>query len=111
VNEGLVTRNRTKKLQHEVHAFLSELHCNIDESHILPKSCTLLLLMFTQEASPLGYVKDAEGYIEDPKTAAQAEKGYAHKTQGYAVEESTSRPSLYHLRKKQGSTHTGLEAP
>jgi hypothetical protein len=43
--------------------------------------------MFTQEASPLGYVKDAVGYIEDPKTAAQAEKGYAHKTQGFLAAE------------------------
>jgi hypothetical protein len=66
--------------------------------------------MFTQEASPLGYVKDAAGYIEDPKTVAQAEKGYAHKTQGYAVEASTSCPSLYHLRKRRGSSHTCLEA-
>jgi hypothetical protein len=66
MNEGLVTCSHAKKLQQEVHAFLFELHCNIDESHILPKSCALLLLRFTQEASPLGYMKDSEGYIEYP---------------------------------------------
>ena len=108
---GPVTRSRARKLQQEVHTFLSELHCNIDESHILPKSCTLLLLRFTQEAFLLGYVKDTGGYAEDTKTAAQAEKGYAHKTQGYAAEASTSRPSLYHLGKRRGSSDTSLEAP
>jgi hypothetical protein len=106
MNEGPVTRNRAKKLQQEVHAFLSELRCNTNESHILSKSCTLLLLRFTQEVSPLGYVKDAEGYIEDPKTAVQAGKGYAHKTQDYTAKASTSCPSLYHLGKRQGSSHT-----
>jgi hypothetical protein len=54
-------------------------------SHILPKSCTLLLLRFAQETSPLGYVEDAEGYMEDTKTTTQAEKGYTHKTQGYDI--------------------------
>jgi hypothetical protein len=53
VNEGPITRSRAKKRQQEVHAFLSGLHCTIDVSHILPKSCTLLLLRFIQEASPL----------------------------------------------------------
>jgi hypothetical protein len=32
VNKRPVTRSRAKKLQQEVHAFISELHCNIDES-------------------------------------------------------------------------------
>jgi hypothetical protein len=93
-----------------VHAFLSELHCTIDESHILTKSYTLLLLRFLQETSPLGYVKDAEGYIEDTKTAAQAKKGYAHKTQGYTAEASTSHPSMYHLGKRRETRHTCVEA-
>jgi hypothetical protein len=44
VNEGPITCRRAKKLQQEVHAFLSDLCFNIDLSHILPKSCTLLLL-------------------------------------------------------------------
>jgi hypothetical protein len=80
--------------------------CCIDENDILPKSCTLLLLRFTQEASSLDYLEDAKGYMEDTKTATQAEKGYAHKTQGYAAEASTSRPSLYHIGKRRGSSHT-----
>jgi hypothetical protein len=50
-------------------------------------------------------MEDAQGYM-DTKIAAQAEKGYAHKTQGYAAEASTSRPSLYHFGKKRGSSHT-----
>jgi hypothetical protein len=33
VYEGPVTRSRTKKIQQEVHAFLSELHCNVGESY------------------------------------------------------------------------------
>jgi hypothetical protein len=91
VNEESVTHNRAKKLQQEVHVFLSELRYNIDESHILPKSCTLLLLRVTQEASPSGYVKVAEGYIEDTMADVQAKKGYTCKTQGYVTEASTSR--------------------
>jgi hypothetical protein len=46
--EGPVTRSRAKKLQQEVHAFLSKLNFNIDENVILPKSCILLLLRFTK---------------------------------------------------------------
>uniref|UniRef100_K3YEJ7 Uncharacterized protein n=1 Tax=Setaria italica TaxID=4555 RepID=K3YEJ7_SETIT len=111
VYEGLVICSRAKKLQQHVHAFLSELDFNIDENHILPKSCTLLLLRFTQEASLLGYMEDAEGYKEDTKTAAQAEKAYAHKTQGYMTDASTSCPSLYHLRKRRGPIYAWLEAP
>jgi hypothetical protein len=82
VNEGLVTCSCAKKLQQEVHALLSKLHCNIVESHILHKSCTctLLLLRFTQEASLLCYVEDTKGYKEDTETVALAEKGYTHKT-------------------------------
>jgi hypothetical protein len=38
--------------------------------------------------------------MEDTKTAAQAEKGYTDKTQGYAAEASTSHPILYHLGKR-----------
>lgn len=92
-------------------AYLFELHCNIDENHILPKSCTLFLLRFTQEVSPLGYMEDVEGYMEGTKTAIQTEKVYAHKTQVYMAEALTSRPSLYHLEKRWGPSHTWLEAP
>jgi hypothetical protein len=49
--EGPVTRSHAKKLQQEVHAFLSELNFNIDENVILPKSCILLQLRFTRGIS------------------------------------------------------------
>lgn len=86
--EWPVTRSRAKKLQQEVHAFLSMLHSNIDENFILPKSCSLLLLRFTQEGILLGYKKEAEGYAEAAKTAADA---------------LNSCQSLYHLGKRRGS--------
>lgn len=111
VYEGPVTRSHATKLQQEVHAFLSELHLNIDENNILPKSCTLLLLRFTQEASLLGYMEGIEGYMEDTKNAVQAEKAYAHKTQGYMTYASSSCPIPYHLRTIQGPSYTWLEAP
>ena len=59
--EGPVTRSRAKLLQQEVHTFLSRLHLDIDENYILPKSCTLMLLRFTQEATMSGYIEDTEG--------------------------------------------------
>jgi hypothetical protein len=92
--EGPVTRSRAKKLQQEVHAFLSDLNFNIDENVIVPKSCILLLLRFTQEGFPLGYTKEIEGYTEGVKTTADA---------------SNSRPSLHHLGKRQDSCYTWLE--
>jgi hypothetical protein len=105
----LVTHNRVKKLQQEVHAYLYELRCNINKNRILPKSCILLLLRVTQEASPLGYMKDSKGYVEDTKIAAQAENGYANKTRGYMTEAPTSSPSLYHLGMIQGSSCNTLK--
>ncbi|CAN6373820.1 unnamed protein product [Urochloa humidicola] len=84
IYEGPVTRSRAKKLQQEVHAFLSELHHNIDENVILPKSRTLLLLRFTHKEIALGYAKEAVGYATPTKIAAEA---------------STSRQCLYHLGK------------
>ena len=36
-----------------------------------------MLLRFTQEATLLGYMKDAEGHAKDTKIAAQDEKGDA----------------------------------
>jgi hypothetical protein len=111
LNKGSVTRRHVKKLQQEVHAFLSELHYNITDSHILPKSYTLILPRFTQETSPLGYMEDTKGYTKGTKTTAQDEKAYAHKTQGYMTEASTSHPSLCHLGKRQGPNDTSLEAP
>ena len=49
VNIGPIKRSRAKKLQQEVNALLSEIHFNINENYILPKSCTLVLLRFTKE--------------------------------------------------------------
>ena len=72
-----VTRSRAKLLQKKLHAFLSRLHSNIDENYIAPKSCTLMLLRFTQEATLPGYTEDAEGNAKDTKVVAQVEKGYA----------------------------------
>jgi hypothetical protein len=94
--EGPVTRSRAKKLQQEVHAFLSELNFNIDENVILPKSCILLLLRFRQEGFPLGYIKETKGYTEGVKTTADA---------------SNSHVSLHHLGKRQDSCCTWLETP
>jgi hypothetical protein len=64
--EGPVTRSRAELLQQVGHVFLPRLHTNIDESYILPKSWTLMLLKFTHEATTLGYIKDANGYM--PRT-------------------------------------------
>jgi hypothetical protein len=94
--EGPVMRSCAKKLQQEVHAFLSELNFNIDENVILPKLCILLLLRFTQEGFPLGYTKETEGYTEGIKTTTDA---------------SNSRPSLHHLGKRQDSCYTWMETP
>ena len=49
VFDGLLTRSRTKKLQHKVNALLCETHYNISENYILPNLCALLLLRFTME--------------------------------------------------------------
>ena len=48
-NHGPITRSRAKKLQQEVNALLCEIHFNINENYILPKSCMFLLLRFTKE--------------------------------------------------------------
>jgi hypothetical protein len=92
--ESPVMRSRAKKLEQEVHAFLSELNFNIDENVILPKSCILLPLRFTQEGFPTGYTKETEGYTEGIKTTADA---------------SNSHPSLHHLGKRQDSCYTWME--
>jgi hypothetical protein len=49
VFDGPITHNRAKKLQQEVHALLCEIYFIINESYILPKSCTLLMLRFTKK--------------------------------------------------------------
>jgi len=65
VNDGPITCSRAKKLQQEVNTLLCEIHFNINENYILPKSCTLLLLRFTKEED-----KDTprEDYIEEPRS-------------------------------------------
>jgi hypothetical protein len=89
-----ITRSSAKKLQQEVHAFLSELNFNIDENVILPKSCILLLLRFAQEGFPLGCTKETKGYTKGVKTTADA---------------SNSHSSLHYLGKRQDSCYTWLE--
>ena len=101
--EGPVTRSRAKLLQQEVHTFLSRLHLDIDENYILPKSCTLMLLRFTQEATMSGYIEDAEGYAKNTKAAAPEENGLRAKTQCYTATAPTSKAKLYHLGKRRGS--------
>ena len=49
VNIRPITRSRAKKLQQEVNVLLCEIHFNINENYILPKSCMLVLLRFTKE--------------------------------------------------------------
>jgi hypothetical protein len=58
-----------------------------------------------------GHIKPRTSYVKTNKAAAQAKIGYAHKNQGYTAEVSTSRPSLYQLRKRWGPSDTLLEAP
>ena len=61
--DGPIMRSRAKKLQQEVNALLCEIHFNINENYILPKSCTLLLLRFTKED---GKNTKGEEYRERP---------------------------------------------
>lgn len=76
---------------------------NIDENYILPKSCTLLLLRFTHEATPLGQMEDMEGYTKNTKTIVQDEESYTRKTQGYTLRASNSSASLYQSIMFQGA--------
>ena len=62
VKEGPIMRSRAKKLQQEVNTLLCEIHFNINENYILPKSCTLLLLRFTKEDD----MNTKEDYREGP---------------------------------------------
>jgi len=49
VYDGAITRSRAKKLQQEVHALLCEIHFSINESYILPKCFTLIILRYIEE--------------------------------------------------------------
>ena len=62
VFDGPIMRSRAKKLQQEVNTLLCEIHFNINENYILPKSCTLLLLRFTKEDD----INTKEDYREGP---------------------------------------------
>jgi hypothetical protein len=57
---GPITRSRAKKMQQDVHALLCELKLNSTDNFVLPKSCMLILLRFTQEATPSSYMKNTE---------------------------------------------------
>ena len=79
VNIGPITRSRAKKLQQEVNVLLCEIHFNINENYILPKSYMLLLLRFTKEDD-----KNTEGedYIErshsNPTSPAEQSERISH---------------------------------
>ena len=45
VHQGPIMRSRAKKLQQEMNTILCEIHFNIKDNYILPKLCTLLLLV------------------------------------------------------------------
>ena len=49
VIDGPITCSRAKKLQHEVHALLCEIHFNINDNYILPMCCTLIVLRYIEE--------------------------------------------------------------
>ena len=65
-NQGLITRSRARKLQQEVHAFLAELHFNIDENFILPKLCTPILLRFLHNEHDYSQVEKEECHTNRP---------------------------------------------
>lgn len=78
VFDGPITRSRAKKLQQEVNALLYEVHLNINEKYILPKSYTLLLLRFTKED---GKNTQGDDYREEPHSnqaspAEQSERNF-----------------------------------
>ena len=79
VFDGTITRSRAKKLQQEVNALLCEIHFNINENYILPKSCTLLLLRFTKEDDKNTEWEDyREGPHSNPTSAAEQSERISH---------------------------------
>ena len=79
VNIGPITRSRAKKLQQEVNALLSEIHFNINENYILPKSCMLLLLRFTKEDDKNTEGEDyREGPHSNPSSAVEQSERISH---------------------------------
>jgi hypothetical protein len=61
---GPITHSWAKKIQQEVHALLCELKLNSNDNFVLPKSCMLILLRFTQEATPSSYMKNTDDQQE-----------------------------------------------
>ena len=81
VNIGPITRSRAKKLQQEVNALLCEIHFNINENYILPKSCTLLLLRFTKEDDKNTEGEDhREGPHSNLTSAGEQSERISHKS-------------------------------
>ena len=79
VNIGPITRSRAKKLQQEVNVLLYEIHFNINENYILPKSCTLLLLRYTKEDDKNTKGEDyTEGPHSNPTSAAEQSERICH---------------------------------
>ena len=67
--EGPITRNRAKKLQHEMNSLLTEFGSNINKNFILPKYATYVLLRFTHEGDVAGpkemsYTMEKMGYTK-----------------------------------------------
>ena len=79
VNIRPITRSRAKKLQQDVNALLCEIHFNINENYILPKSCMLLLLRFTKEDDKNTEEEDyREGPHSNPSSAAEQSERISH---------------------------------
>ncbi|KAG2589015.1 hypothetical protein PVAP13_5NG352262 [Panicum virgatum] len=85
VNIGPITHSRAKKLQlvaineNLVNALLCEIHFNINENYILPKSCMLLLLRFNKEDEKNTEGEDyREGPHLNPTSAAEQYERISH---------------------------------
>ena len=77
--ENKWTLDRAKKLQQEVNALLCEIHFNINENYILPKSCMLLLLRFNKEDEKNTEGEDyREGPHSNPSSAAEQSERISH---------------------------------
>ena len=72
VNIRPIAHRRAKKLQQEVNTLPCEIHFNINENYILPKSCILLLLRYTKEDDKNTKGEDyREGPHSNPTSAAE----------------------------------------
>jgi hypothetical protein len=91
--DGPITCSRAKNLQQEVHVLLYEIHLNIHENYIQPKSCTLLLLRFTKEDDKY---TPGEDYKEEPCSGQ------------HSMTESSERISHHFLLPKAMKAHADL---